>query len=63
MTRGAASLLHRGRCQRRRSDDVADGVHVRNGGLAMSVDLDEPTRRFGEPRRFDVQPHQVGDAP
>jgi len=39
-----------------------DASDVWNGRLAVRVDCDEPAVRLGQPRGFDVQPFQVGNA-
>ena len=44
--RGQATLVHRGRRQRREADDVTDGVDVRHRGLVLLVD-DQPAPLVG----------------
>lgn len=48
-------LLHRGRGQRRETDDVADGVDVRHLGAVVLVDRDPAARVRGQPGPVQVQ--------
>src|SRR5689334_9599198 len=44
-----AALLHRGRGQRRKTDDVADGIDVRRLGLVVLVDREPAAFVAGDP--------------
>src|SRR5690606_27861996 len=57
---GEAPLLHRGRGEGRKSDDVPGGIDVRHGRLEVLVDGEAAARIALEPGGFDV--HQVGVA-
>src|SRR5439155_1729731 len=57
-----ARLLHRGRGQGRKADDVAGRVDVPHRGLVGLVHRDQPALVDGQPRAVDAERAHVGDA-
>jgi hypothetical protein len=55
VTRGMTPLLHRGRSERRETDDIAGSVDVSDLGAIVFIDGDTPAIVDADPGVFDLQ--------